>query len=275
MKYNNLPPVALAGFFSWLKRTVNNVLNAISEVSHNPFFVLTMIEDAFDGDGAFNLGNSNPGEYLFRGGSAQEEINLTIQEQAALDQWVETRFKPIFLTYFSELKVFSSTTIRLSEFRDYYNDAHEFIAYLKWYITRDVSSTYDPALSINARLARNQFLEIQLEILKTDIMSFVDSTRLSFTTEIIESAIITNKYSALGFSNVPQSINTQVRKIKDNSFVDSSTNTNLEEDTEVVYTPIETVKKKSSLGTILVLGLIGAAVLYSFNNTSENELAEK
>jgi len=61
--YQNSQP-SLNGLFDWLRRTVNNILNAVSEISHKPF-LFNVFEDTFDG-GGFNLRNDNPGEFYFR-----------------------------------------------------------------------------------------------------------------------------------------------------------------------------------------------------------------
>lgn len=273
-KNNQLPPVAMAGFFGWLKRTVNNILNAVSEVSHNPFFIITIIDDAFDGDGEFNLGNSNPGEYLFRNG-AQQEINLTIQEQTVLDLWVETQFKPLFLNYFSELKEFSVNSPRLSVFKQFYNNLHEFIAYLKWSVSRDVSSGLDPVFSINALLARNQFLDIQISVLLADLNEYIDATGISFSSEKRPINVNTSKYQVLGFRNVPPTLNTEARQVVEDSFVENSTDTALNNDDVVVYTPPKNNKNKSSVGALLVFGLLGAALVYSLSKSDDGEVLEK
>ena len=207
--YNQNTP-GLNGFCGWLRRTVNNVLNAVAEVSHNPFFALSILQDAFDGDGQFNLGNDNPGEYFFRGIDNQE-VELTLQEEAFLDSWVEQKFKPLFLSYFSQLKQFSLNNPTLNDFKQFYNNAHEFIGYINWSINNVTSHNSQPFISDNAITARNRFLVIQMELLEADIMSFIEASNFDFSVGMVQQSLQTSKYHILDF-NVNASVIFQRKK---------------------------------------------------------------
>lgn len=222
----------LNGLFSWLRRTVNNILNAVSEISHNPFFLFTVFEDAFDG-GGFNLGNDNPGEFYLRT-EYNQDIELTVQEEIILDNWVEQRFKPLFLSYFSQLKEFSQTTPRLNDFKVFYKNAYEFIGYINWSIANVSSHISQPFLSENVLRARNEFLNIQMQLLVADIEGYISVSNFSFSTRDIQEAVNTSKYQVLDF-NVNQTVSIIKRDFIQGSFVGSASNQPINDETPITY----------------------------------------
>ncbi|REG89900.1 hypothetical protein [Winogradskyella sediminis] len=243
---NHFKEPGLNGFFGWLKRTVNNVLNAVSEVSHNPFFAFTVIRDAFDG-GGFNIGNSNPGQFntgLVRRNSGSEqlsdlnsqEVELKEAEEALLDLWVESRFKPLFLSYFTQMKQFSITPPKLNEFKIFYNNVYEFIGYINWSINNVVSHNSHLFLSNNVITARNRFLSIQMELLEADIKGYIESSNLNFNVKETPFNLYTNKYQTLDFV-VEEYVFIQKKELIGNSVVETGTNISITDEEEITYTP--------------------------------------
>ncbi|MDH7913207.1 hypothetical protein [Winogradskyella sp. SYSU M77433] len=270
MKKNiEISPVALAGFFGWLRRTVNNVLNAVAEVSHNPLFVFNILQDAFDG-GGFNLGNDNQGEYLFRTNN-NSEVELTAQDEAVLDNWVESNFKPFFLPYFSKLKEFSLESPTIEEFSSFYNEAHEFIAYLKWYIEKPVSVGFNQTFSTNALIVRNQFLQIQIELLDGDIKSFLKATKLNVDNYMETISLSTAKYVGLNFSS-PNFITLSVSKIDSEAIRNIETNEVQNNNSVITYSQEVNSEKKSSGGTLLLLAILGLSVFFAVNKDKEKNM---
>ncbi|MGJ8591717.1 MAG: hypothetical protein ACSHXF_04175 [Aquaticitalea sp.] len=205
---------ALGGFFSWLGRTIRNVAHAISEVSHNPFFIINIIEDAFDGNG-FTVGYDNGPQgpvvpmdstlSLFRNLPSQE-INLTSLDEMKLDAWVNGKFLPLFKTYFSTIKDFNLNGVTRNEFINHYNDAQEFISLLSWYQDYVLTQLLTD-FSREAIMARNQFLTIQINLLQLEVEEYKLSTGVTSAPQRKTVTFPTNKYAGLDLG-LPNSVTT-------------------------------------------------------------------
>lgn len=200
---------ALGGFFSWLKRAVQNVANAIIEISHNPAFIADIAVDIFDGHG-FTLGNQNG--YLFRTIPVETvEIPLNPVDEQKLDVWVQSKFLPYYKTFFTTLKQYSTNPPPLATFIVFYNNVQKFIGFLKWY-KNYVLVIGEGSFSINALKARNQFFDVQIELLEADLLEFIASRNMSVNPANSNVNLSTNKYSSLGF-NTPTSVSVNVLQI--------------------------------------------------------------
>lgn len=265
---NNQTTPALGGLFSWLKKAVRNVVNAVAQVSHNPLFIFDILEDAFDGNG-FDIGYSSS----FNRGIMQDfslDTNLTPQDEYMLDTWIENKFLPLYKTYFSTIKDYSLNPPTIDVFNDYYNEAQEFVALIDWY-KKYVIVNGEGLFTPEALQARNQFFDVQIQLLNAEISNYISTTNIKIEQKSVTRIISRSEYLILGF-NMPPSISLQVMQTNEKS-IDGS---NIVNNTTTNITPTTNVNTKKTLGAgVLVLALIGLGFLYSLNrNEKEKETEE-
>lgn len=248
---SNVVP-AMGGLFSWLKRTVRKVVAAIAHVSTDPFFLFDILDDAFNGNG-FDFGNPQPFGKVLNTGLTQileQDVNLTPQDEASLDFWVDVKFTPYFKTFFSKIKGFNLNPPSIDTFINYYNEAQEFIALLKWY-QNYVMVNGEGNLTIEAVRARNQFLNIQIGLLEAEIDNYISNIDIELITAQTQVSVSTLKYSVLGF-NIPGNVDLTTKMIiKPNNLIGTE-----------VFTPLETPNQKSTskgAGVLLVI-LLGLGI---------------
>lgn len=193
---------ALGGFFSWLKRAVQNVVNAIVTVSYNPTFVFDILEDLFNNDGSFNVGNPNLCRRLDSGtcrltSTGYADIPLTPNEEAILDNWVNNNFTP-FKRYLSgKLKQLDTNSLTIVDFVSYYNEVQLVISALEWYQNYSLSIN-ELGLTQNAKLARNQFIDVQIGLLQSEIQQYMLDAYIDLIPNLVSIDLETSKYLALG-----------------------------------------------------------------------------
>ncbi|MCB0462673.1 MAG: hypothetical protein R2816_06780 [Flavobacteriaceae bacterium] len=249
---HNEPPVALAGFFSWLKRAVTNVVRAVAKVSHDPFFAINIIEDAFDGNG-FTIGIKSSGINL------NQNLNLTAQDEVKLDNWVNNNFLPFYKQYFIKIKEYNLNPPTVKVFKAFFDEAMEFIALIDWY--RDfVKFNGETYLSSDAINARNQFLDIQMRVLEKEINKYISSTNVNLNQTTKNQVIDPEKYSSLLF-NLPS--NTTISVVQQS---ESTENVVMVSNDPPV---LEENKKKSNGAGLFFLALIGLSFILSLNSKKE------
>ncbi|GAA0750211.1 hypothetical protein [Gaetbulibacter jejuensis] len=254
-------PAALRGFFSWLKKTINNVVSAVVEVSRDPFFILEIVHDAFDGGGfTFGIGNNNGSANLFReSGYFEQVVSLNEYEENMLDLWVEQRFLPFFKQYFLRLKQFSSQTPTISNFTDYYNSVHEFLGLIKWYRSY-VLINGESGLTMNALKVRNQFLTFQINLLETELNSYIQEKSISVSSRLTSKTINTNEYIQLQL-NIPNSLEIEVLQITQNTISDPGIN--------IINEPTPKPSDNTSSTSGIIWMLVGFGAMYLLSNEKD------
>lgn len=164
--YNNK---ALAGFFSWLRRAVNNVINAIS--AFLPRQVFMVLDDFTNGDGSFS-----PFDVFNSGGQAKNfnnptDIPLTNADEFMLDSWL-VNYNAFVLPFFKNLKNVKDGQSTIADIKDVYNNTYKIIAVLKYCIEVSLQDTRN-RYSQNALLSRNAFIDIQIGTLESTVNDLI------------------------------------------------------------------------------------------------------
>lgn len=269
MNNQELQP-ALSGFFGWLKRAVANVANAIVSVSRDPFFVADIIGDIFDG-GGFTVGNQNNGQFsfvdqftAFRQVPIQdiEQINLTTYEELVLDNWVQNNFLPFYKPFFAQIKSFSLNAPSRNNLIEFYNKTQRFISVLNWYKSYSLTSL-EANYTANMKTVRNQFLDVQIELLHSEINDYISKTNVAISPVVKSKIVDLQQYSQLGF-NLPSSItleHLQAEVVNNNTGTQTITNVPITQNAT-------STKKSSNLILWLILG-IGFLKIITANNTED------
>lgn len=189
-QHTSTQPIGMGGFFSWLKKAVKATFKAVTTVVTKPSSIIDVFEDFLNGDGVF-MGID------FQQEKAAEPI-LTPQDEAQLDNWVNTKFTPYFKSLLTDVKNAVLNPGNKSKFVQLYNRIQEFKAVIKWH-QGYVLLNRDNGLSLNAVKARNQFLDIQLRLLDAQVNEYLRITNT--TPNLNNRVVVINKldYAVFGF----------------------------------------------------------------------------
>jgi hypothetical protein len=208
----NYPQPAMAGFFSWLKRAVKNVGEAVASFLPSP--IASAVIDFTNGDGSFygyHTGNIFGNSFRdFSEDYAIVDIPLTAQEEAVLDTWLNNSFTPFFKPFIEKIQSVKNNPSEVEAVK-IYNVTQEFLSYLKWYQVY-AENNGQKGFSVNAIKARNQFLKIQAELLKQTLEDFLVTYNLQFFTEVVTLTITKSKYALLDL-NTPDVFNIPAKQI--------------------------------------------------------------
>lgn len=254
---------AMAGFFSWLRKAVNTVATALTGIV--PF--AGALADFTDGDGQwFNIpfGSLMDNSSGFRQEQLMEtsvDYDLSPSEEAVLDFWVENNFLPILKPYLLTLKGYIANPPSIETFNAFYNEMQEFIAVLKWY-QGYVLSTGERRYTDNALKSRNQFMNVQIAQLQSQLQLYIESTNAYIQTEAINVSVSKAKYRGLAFVT-PEVFNV-------NTYIVSSIQTIDDTDVVISDAPIDTTMTAQTKSYKWVLWLLAAGVVYKLT-TKKNK----
>lgn len=178
--YNQYQPMALAGFFRWLRDAVNKVTNVLKPFLPSPIY--NILNDFTDGDGRFfgvNTGSLLPPEKTIGLGTPRTS-GLTLDEfeqmypidasdRRILDLWLNT-FTNTLQTYFASIA-------NAKDIIAAHNKLYQFIAVLE-YATANNLQVAQGTISNNAIQLRNAFIDIQIAALEDTIKSKLEEQNL-------------------------------------------------------------------------------------------------
>jgi hypothetical protein len=277
-------PLAMAGFFSWLRKAVNKVVNIAG-----PFLpprVFEILDDFTDGDGSFldqRFGNifgedaTISQEVLFRptANTLNEDFDLSTLDESILDEWVNTKFLPYYNTVLQNVKEAQSKSNLINFFIAKLNNVSKFIAFLDDYI---IKASANPSLhkinnqlSTNGVLALTEFLKIQSKTLQEVLTEVIETESLSIETVMTQVQIDTNPYQNLLLSKTAV-VNTTYNEIKsvNGSTVDYNTDgQNISDDTIIVNNDAGVITEVQKGSTKVFIYLLGAFALYQIMKKSK------
>lgn len=257
-------PVALAGLFSWLRKTVNKVVNILEPILPNKIY--TALNDFTDGNGYFfsyYIGNffdeTNP---IQRSLGSAIDLPLTIQEELILDHWVDNSFIPALKVLQQQLHLHDTTAQTLTSSINLYNRIQEFIAVLNYY-QEYLYLIDEPGLSDNAKTAKNQFITLQIAVLSEQINDHISSLGVEFTPKPIAKIIYSSDYSYLKLP-FPEEFKIKygiLVSISDDTIL-TDTENEINTTTENNIIPVTTPIQSNSKQTKWMLWLLAGAVAY-------------
>lgn len=287
---NQFKPQGMAGFFGWLRRTVGNVINAVSEVSRNPLFLANIAVDALNG-GSFTIGNGTTVDDVMQFFDINRQSNTSLTDFSSLNQldeqkldlWVSSNFMPYYMTFFIRTKQMAMVSTSMNKIIEIANEAELFISLLQWNNTY-VLINGDPNFSNNAVVSRAEFIEVQIKILRAEMEDFINSRGVLVKRSNVTKSVFKSDNAFLNL-NMPDSINVSVRHYGDyvsgnillnqNGNADQGENTNdignagLDNQNNPVNNNDGATTSKSS--NLLLLALIGLGVYVIANSSDEDE----
>src|SRR5690606_6232107 len=102
---------------------------------------MSVLADFTDGDGSFfnlnfgTIGDGASNGFWFRQGTSVQDLDLTEEEEAVLDAWIDQQFLPAFKLQLKPFKSFMLTPPTTAQFEAAYNKAQEFIGVLRYHQT--------------------------------------------------------------------------------------------------------------------------------------------
>ena len=272
----------MAGFFGWLKRTVNNITNAISQISHNPTFIWNIIDDAFNGNG-FTLGNNRLSQRVNNHNSStlisdfgldpnvDLDVVLEARDVQILDIWVDNNFLPYYSSFFVRIQQFYVRTPSRAELFSLLNEAEMFIGLLNWY-KEHIEATGDDSLSAVAVRERSKFISIQLGLLSSEINEYFRLQGLSLIYKNVKRNVFKYDFSFLDLK-MPESINIYLRQygnnLVDESPIEVSSGPGNNGSNNNSGTTNSTIKSKG--GNLLLLAMIGVGIYLVAKSSDDSQ----
>jgi hypothetical protein len=252
VKHNQYENLGLKGFFGWLRRTVNKVVNIIRPFIPN--YVFVALDDFTNGDGQFDFGGVFNSDNENRPFQVTTDLFLTPLDEANLDNWVDNNFLPYITPIFSTLESYKTNKPSVEDFIIFYNEAQMLIAYLTVQSQLDIANGVN-GLSINAIKSRNSFLQLQIKTLRETLSEYLVTESLEVSESRVQLSIFTSKYAALGF-NSPAEMTILYKEIAtlNGAVIDYT-------DIDQTNTPIEAVSEKDNSLRNLTIAVVAGVIV--------------
>lgn len=258
-------PMALAGFFSWLKRAVNKVVNAVKIFL--PRSVYEILNDFTNGDGRFSFGgvfgSQDPTiqgrSVVLNTNGVTTDLPLTPSEEAILNQWLSL-FTAYVKPFFKLIKEQRDNAPTLLELKNTYNKVQRLISVLSFYINY-TSINGENGFTLNTVRSRNEFLKIQIETLQETLGDLVSQFNIDLKPISKNVAFQAMNYEGLAF-DLPTTFNATTLEfyVKNVEGVDVGGDDD-ENSENTVLTPVsggETNKINYSKWALILLAAYGA-----------------
>jgi hypothetical protein len=279
--YNpNSRPIAMAGFFSWLGRAVKAVAQSVFTAL--PFTngnVWDVIEDFTNGDGSFggqDLGGTGVNIWgdlsnIMNQRVSTQDLPLSQQDEAYLDNWVATKFTPFFKQKLQTIKNANVNGVSLEQFISIYNNTYKTISFFVWYRNYAITNE-NSGLSSNAITSRSRLIDIQMELLKEQLQLYIASNNIDVRPiKITAVSINTSQFNVLGF-NVPGVISNPAYQITttNNIIIFDGGDIDIEDNTN--DTPIDIGASNTVIGSnnkLVPYSITAVVVMYAIYKSNQ------
>lgn len=267
----------LGGFFSWLKKAVAFVGEAVA--TFLPPSIGNVVQDFTNGDGSFGgFCTGNIFDWFETGTSGSgtscrtlmQDYPLTVLEEYLLDEWVANNFTPIYKSRLEIIANWRTSTPNELAFIKGFNNVNEFISLCQWYA--DILNTIgEPNSSGNVSESKSNFLLIHADILQETLNDYLSTSGTLFNAQMLSKEVTMSKYSAMGLNTNPQIILTYPQIVEQGGISINLPTTN---DTDPITGTNPTTMPSTTIGgvskTRFWIGVVSGIVVWKLLSSKKN-----